>query len=116
MNSPKMAREAPAVIGGEELVAKQSAVDEQGGLRGIPIRDVSFRPTRPVAHEDGHVAEVARANWDIVGGPIVQVHITTTLPGRIRAWGLHQRSADRLSSPRGWYRLWCSMDARDRRR
>ena len=96
MNSPKMAREAPAVIGGEELVAKQSAVDEQGGLRGIPIRDVSFRPTRPVAHEDGHVAEVARANWDIVGGPIVQVHITTTLPGRIRAWGLHQRSTDRL--------------------
>jgi dTDP-4-dehydrorhamnose 3,5-epimerase len=28
--------------------------------------------------------------------PIVQVHVTTTLPGRIRAWGLHQRSTDRL--------------------
>ena len=28
--------------------------------------------------------------------PIVQVHVTTTQPGRIRAWGLHQRSTDRL--------------------
>jgi len=26
----------------------------------------------------------------------VQVHLTTTQPGRTRAWGLHQRSTDRL--------------------
>ena len=33
---------------------------------------------------------------EITGNPIVQVHITTTFVGRIRAWGLHQRSSDRL--------------------
>jgi dTDP-4-dehydrorhamnose 3,5-epimerase len=84
------------LIGGNELVAKHSAVNERGALRLDPIHGIEFRPTRPVPHEDGHVTEVARASWDIVGGPIVQVHITTTMPGRIRAWGLHQRSTDRL--------------------
>jgi dTDP-4-dehydrorhamnose 3,5-epimerase len=86
----------PNVVGGKELVAKRSAVNEDGKLRRTPIHDVLFRPTRPVPHEDGHVTEVARASWDIIGGPIVQVHLTTTFPGRHRAWGLHQRSTDRL--------------------
>jgi dTDP-4-dehydrorhamnose 3,5-epimerase len=86
----------PDVVGGAELIAKQSAVNDQGKLRIIPIEGVQFRPTRPVPHEDGHVTEVARATWDILGSPIVQVHVTTTLPGRIRAWGLHQVGTDRL--------------------
>src|SRR4051794_35892531 len=86
----------PDVIGGEELVAKQSAVNAQGKLRAAMIHDVVFRPTRPVPHEDGHLSEVARANWDMIAGPVVQVHLTTTFAGRIRAWGLHQRSTDRL--------------------
>ena len=89
-------RDAPNVVGGEELVAKQSAVNEQGKLRLTPIHDLVFRPTRAVPHEDGHVTEVARASWDIIGGPVVQVHLTTTFAGRHRAWGLHQRSTDRL--------------------
>jgi dTDP-4-dehydrorhamnose 3,5-epimerase len=78
------------------LAAKQSAVNEFGKLRQTPIADLVLRPTRPVPHEDGHVTEVARASWDIIGEPIVQVHLTTTLPGRHRAWGLHQKSTDRL--------------------
>jgi dTDP-4-dehydrorhamnose 3,5-epimerase len=97
--APKPFREnsmLPNVLGAEELAAKQSAVDEKGRLARVSIADVIFRPTRPVPHDDGHVTEVARASWEIVGAPIVQVHITTTLPGRIRAWGLHQRSSDRL--------------------
>jgi dTDP-4-dehydrorhamnose 3,5-epimerase len=89
-------QKVPNVLGGPELVAKQSAVDARGKLRRTPIHDVIFRPTRPVPHEDGYVSEVARASWDVLGGPIVQVHLTTTLPNRHRAWGLHQRSADRL--------------------
>jgi dTDP-4-dehydrorhamnose 3,5-epimerase len=89
------------VVGATELVAKQSAVDAQGALKRTPIHDVIFRPTRPVPHEDGHVTEVARASWDGIGGPIVQVHITTTLPGRHRAWGLHRRGIDRLFVARG---------------
>lgn len=57
---------------------------------------MQFRATRPVPHEDGQVTEVARASWELLRTPIVQVHITTTLPGRIRAWGLHQIGSDRL--------------------
>ena len=55
-----------------------------------------FRLTRPVPHEDGHVIEIARVDWEIVDRPVVQVHMTTAFPGRIRAWGLHARSTDRL--------------------
>jgi dTDP-4-dehydrorhamnose 3,5-epimerase len=86
----------PDVAGGAELVAKQSAVDAKGNLRRTPIDGVEFRPVRPVPHEDGFVTEVARANWPILCAPLVQVHITTTFAGRIRAWGLHQFSTDRL--------------------
>lgn len=87
---------SPNVEGAEELTAKQSAVNAEGQLRRTAIDGVQFRATRPVPHEDGHVTEVARASWELLRTPIVQVHITTTLPGRIRAWGLHQIGSDRL--------------------
>ena len=83
-------------IGRDELVAKQSAVDARGAVKLAPIHDVIFRPTRPVPHEDGHVTEVARVGWEAIEAPVVQVHTTTTFAGRHRAWGLHQRSTDRL--------------------
>lgn len=85
-----------SVLGYDALAAKRSAVDAEGRLRNVPIEGVIFRPTRPVPHEDGHVTEVARASWDILGNPVVQVHVTTTFSGRVRAWGLHQRTTDRL--------------------
>jgi dTDP-4-dehydrorhamnose 3,5-epimerase len=84
------------IRGFDEIVAKQSAVNETGGLKAPHVPGVVFRPTRPVPHEDGVVSEVARSSWEELASPIVQVHITTTLPGRIRAWGLHQRTTDRL--------------------
>jgi dTDP-4-dehydrorhamnose 3,5-epimerase len=84
------------VRGLSDLIAKQSAVNEAGRLRESPIDGVVFRPARPVPHTDGHVTEVARASWPELTAEVVQVHITTTLPGRTRAWGLHQRSTDRL--------------------
>jgi dTDP-4-dehydrorhamnose 3,5-epimerase len=57
---------------------------------------VRFRPNRPVPHEDGTLAEIARASWPEIETEVVQVHLTTTYPGRVRAWGLHQASTDRL--------------------
>src|SRR5262245_59565041 len=84
------------VVGMKELLDTQSAVDPAGRLREHGVDGVQFRPTRPVAHPDGHVTEVARTSWDIIEQPIVQVHCTTTLPGRVRAWGLHQLGTDRL--------------------
>ncbi len=94
-----------SVIGRPSLVAKHSAVDSTGALSGITIEGLQFRRTRPVPHEDGHLTEVARADWPALAAPVVQVHITTTLPGRVRAWGLHQRSTDRLFVVKGLVRL-----------
>jgi dTDP-4-dehydrorhamnose 3,5-epimerase len=99
------ARPAPGVVGSSDLLAKQSAVTALGELRARAIHDVQVRPSRPVPHEDGHVTEVARASWDIIGEPIVQVHTTTTFPGRVRAWGLHQESTDRLFVVTGLVRI-----------
>ena len=91
----------PKVEGAEHLVAKHSAVDRTGQWRNAPIEGVIFRPTRPVPHEDGTVAEIARTMWPEITQPIVHVHVTTTEPGRIRAWGLHQESTDRLFVVKG---------------
>jgi dTDP-4-dehydrorhamnose 3,5-epimerase len=88
--------DAPRILGRDALAAKRSAVDAEGKLRLSPIAGLVFRPARPVPHEDGTLTEIARASWAELNLPIVQVHVTTTLPGRIRAWGLHQRSTDRL--------------------
>jgi dTDP-4-dehydrorhamnose 3,5-epimerase len=93
--------EGPRITGFEALVPKQSAVDEYGLLQQTPIEGIRFRPVRPVPHEDGTVAEVARSLWPEIDLPIVQVHITSTLSGRVRAWGLHQASTDRLFVVRG---------------
>ena len=98
-------RKLPNVLGAEELLAKQSAVDMEGKLRCSLLAGVQFRPTRTVPHEDGHVTEVARANWGLLDRPIVQVHITTTFPGRTRAWGLHELGADRLFVVSGLVKL-----------
>ena len=84
------------ISGQAELAAKHSAVDEYGMLRAAPIEGVRFRPARAVPHEDGYLTEVARANWDVLKSPIVQVHVTTTFPDRVRAWGIHDAVTDRL--------------------
>jgi len=95
----------PEVHGAEELIAKHSAVDKDGNLHASLVQGVRFRPTRPVPHEDGHVTEVARVSWELLGMPIVQVHITTTFAGRIRAWGLHPLGTDRLFVVSGLVKL-----------
>ena len=89
---PDLVPKIPDVVGGNELIAKQSAVNEQGKLRAHAIDGVLCRPVRPVPHEDGHVTEVARASWGELADPVVQVHLTTTFPGRIRAWGCTKRA------------------------
>ncbi len=91
----------PELEGLDVLVPKQSAVDHQGRLRQRPIEGLRFRASRPVPHEDGTLTEIARSDWPEVDQPIVQAHVTTTLPGRTRAWGLHRRSTDRLFVVRG---------------
>jgi dTDP-4-dehydrorhamnose 3,5-epimerase len=91
----------PPIEGLELLVGKTSAVDARGRLRQQFIDGVKFRPTRPVPHEDGTVAEIARVDWEEVDQPVVHTHVTTTYAGRVRAWGLHRASTDRLFVVKG---------------
>ncbi|MGH6893355.1 MAG: dTDP-4-dehydrorhamnose 3,5-epimerase family protein [Dongiaceae bacterium] len=101
-----MSNEVPPGIKGHNLLApKSSAVDSSGALRVELIEGLKVRITRPVPHEDGHVIEIARKGWEILDAPVVQVHMTTTLPGRHRAWGLHRHSADRLFVARGLVKI-----------
>jgi dTDP-4-dehydrorhamnose 3,5-epimerase len=92
-------------VGADVLVAKHSAVDAEGALQQHLIDGLQFHAVRPVPHEDGTLAEMARVAWPEVDQPIVQVHLTTTYPGRTRAWGLHQRSTDRLFVVKGLVRI-----------
>ena len=84
------------VVGFDALHGKTSAVSMDGTDAQAPIEGVRVRPVRPVPHDDGTLAEVARASWEEIDEPIVQVHVTSTLAGRTRAWSLHKRSVDRL--------------------
>jgi len=99
--------EGRAVVGLHATQAKRSAVDVHGRLRLEPIHGLRYRLTRPVPHEDGHVIEIVRTDWDVVDRPVVQVHMTTTFPGRIRAWGLHQHLHDRLFVAAGLVEIVC---------
>ena len=110
--APTEPTKQPAVYGIESTAPKHSAVDARGNLRTVPIDGLGVRLTRPVPHEDGHVIEIARTDWDVVDVPIVQVHMTTTFPGRTRAWGLHRHSTDRLFVATGLVHIVC-YDARE---
>ena len=95
------ANSVSTVVGGERLLAKRSAVNAAGTLCELRIDGVLLRPIRPVPHEDGTLAEIARMDWPEVADPIVHVHLTTTEPSRVRAWGLHRHSTDRLFVAKG---------------
>jgi dTDP-4-dehydrorhamnose 3,5-epimerase len=79
----------------------QSLVTPAGALRLDPIDGVQYRPARAVSHHHGHLTEVFRADWGFTEAPIVQVNLTTTFPGRIRGWGIHRLTVDRLFGATG---------------
>src|SRR5262249_22598325 len=77
------------VEGFASALAKESHTTSSGALRfAAPIDGVWYRLARPVSHHHGHLTEAFRADWNITEAPIVQVNLTTTFPGIIRAWGI----------------------------
>jgi dTDP-4-dehydrorhamnose 3,5-epimerase len=80
---------------------RQSLTTAAGALRLDPIEGVRYRLARPVSHHRGHLTEAFRADWGLTEAPVVQVNLTTTFPGRIRAWGLHRFTIDRLFAATG---------------
>src|SRR5690242_12880313 len=95
------------ILGLDAAVQKKSHIREEGGLRVDLIDGLRYRLAQPVSHDAGHVTEVIRASWEISDRPIVHVHISTTYPGRVRGWGLHRQTVDRLFVATGSVRLVC---------
>lgn len=89
------------VEGFSDAAALQSLTTTEGKLRLHPIEGVTYRLARPVSHYHGHLTEVFRNDWHLTDNPVVQVNLTTTFPGRIRAWGIHRNTEDRLFAASG---------------
>jgi hypothetical protein len=80
---------------------RQSLTTGAGALRLDPIDGVRYRLARPVSHHHGHLTEAFRADWGLTDAPVVKVNLTTTFPGRIRGWGIHRFTIDRLFAATG---------------
>lgn len=99
------------IDGGTMAARRNSLTTRTGAARQELIDGVSVRLTRPVTHHHGHLTEVLRTDWGVLDAPIVQVNLTLTFPGRVRAWGLHQETTDRLFASSGLLCIVC-FDAR----
>lgn len=95
------------VAGFSTAVPRTSHTTAAGALRIEPIDGLTFRLTRPVSHTHGHLSEAFRLDWGVTDAPVVQVNVSTTFPGRVRAWGLHAATIDRLFVASGSVRIVC---------
>ncbi len=97
--------EEPATLevveGFESATSVKSQTTAEGLPRLSPIDGVRFRPARSVSHQHGHLTEAFRTDWGMSEAPIVQVNLTVTFPHRIRAWGIHRFTVDRLFAAAG---------------
>jgi len=99
-------------VHGFRLAARRvSHTTADGALRLDPIEGVRYRLARPVSHHHGHLTEIYRQDWNLTNAALVQVTMTTTFPGRVRAWGLHRFTIDRLFAATGSLMIIC-YDAR----
>jgi len=82
---------------GFEFAIKKKSLTTANGKPLIPlIEGLIFRPTGPVSHDKGYLTEIYRSDWGVTDFPLVQINSTTTFPGQVRAWGIHQYITDRL--------------------
>ena len=89
------------VEGYSSAAARVSHTTAGGELRLEPIDGVRYRLLRPVSHRQGHLTEAFRIDWGVTDAPLVQVNMTVTFPGQIRAWGIHRFTVDRLFAASG---------------
>jgi dTDP-4-dehydrorhamnose 3,5-epimerase len=95
------------VEGFDAASARRSHTTADGGLRIDLIDGVRYRLTRPVSHQNGHLVEAFRDDWGLTEAPIVQVNLSITFPGCIRAWGIHRVTVDRLFAASGSLQIVC---------
>ena len=101
------------VQGFESAAPRTSQTTSDGTLRIDLIDGVHYQLTRPVYHQHGYLVEAFRTDWDVTEAPIMQVNLTTTFPHRVRAWGIHQFTVDRLYAAKGSFAIVCYDGRRD---
>lgn len=98
----ELPRTSPEEIEGFALASpRKSLTTSDGALRLDPIHGVQYRLLRPVSHYHGHLTEAFRDDWGVTDVPLVQVTLTVTFPRRVRAWGIHRFTTDRLFAATG---------------
>src|SRR5215475_12065796 len=102
-----------SVEGFNSALPRTSLTDAKGTLRLDRIDGVQYRLARPVSHHHGHLTEAFRMDWGLADAPVVQVNVTVTFPGRIRAWGIHRFTVDRLFAATGSLCIVCYDGRRD---
>jgi dTDP-4-dehydrorhamnose 3,5-epimerase len=95
------------VTGFSSAVPVSSLTTAEGELRGRLIEGVRFRSARPVSHRSGHLTEAFRLDWGLTETPVVQVNVTITFPGKVRGWGIHRKTVDRLFAASGSFCIVC---------
>ena len=98
---PELMADLDDVDGFLDSSRRVSLTRADGGLRLTMINGVSVRLTRPVSHRHGHLTEIFRVDWGLLDEPVVQVTLTSTFPGQVRAWGIHSATTDRLFAATG---------------
>jgi dTDP-4-dehydrorhamnose 3,5-epimerase len=97
--------DAPAILEEVEGFATASPVHSlttrEGASRVTLIDGLRFRPGHIVSHPNGHLVEAFRDDWRLTEAPILQVNVTVTFPGKVRGWGLHRHTVDRLFAASG---------------
>jgi dTDP-4-dehydrorhamnose 3,5-epimerase len=95
------------IVGFDASTRRTSHTTADGALRITPIDGVQHRFARPVSHHHGHLTEAFRSDWGVTDAPLAQVTMTTTFPGRVRAWGIHELTVDRLFAATGSLLIVC---------
>ncbi|MDP9075284.1 MAG: dTDP-4-dehydrorhamnose 3,5-epimerase family protein [Actinomycetota bacterium] len=110
-----MAKEADLdrVVGFSSSTPRRSNTTADGSLRIDLIDGVRYRLARTVVHDKGHLVEMYRSDWGLTEPAVAQVNLTVTLPGRVRAWGLHRSTLDRLFASTGSLCIVCYDGRRD---
>ena len=95
------------VVGFSSAVPVKSLTTSDGKSRQQLIEGIRFRSAQPVSHRNGHLTEAFRFDWGLTEAPVVQVNLTSTFPGKVRAWGIHRKTVDRLFAASGSFCIVC---------
>jgi len=112
-SSPADGAALEAVEGFAASSPRRSHTTAAGELRIDLIDGVSYRLARPVSHHQGYLMEAFRTDWGLSEEPVVQVNLTVTFPGKVRAWGIHRHTVDRLYAATGSLCIVCYDGRRD---